>query len=68
MSRLFEELRRRKVFRVAGAYLVAAWVLLQVAGELVPILALPEWTNRLVFLLLVVGFFPAIIHAWAFEL
>ena len=68
MSRLFEELRRRKVFRVAGAYLVAAWVLLQVAGELVPILALPEWTNRLVFLLLVVGFFPAIILAWAFEL
>jgi predicted esterase len=68
MSRFIEELRRRKVFRVAGAYIVAAWVLLQVAGELVPILNLPDWTSRLVFLLLVVGFVPALILAWAFEL
>jgi formylglycine-generating enzyme required for sulfatase activity/predicted esterase len=68
MGRFLEELKRRKVFRVAGAYVVAAWVVLQVAGELVPILELPDWTSRLVFLLLVIGFLPAVIMAWAFEL
>ena len=68
MSRFLGELKRRKVFRVAGAYIVAAWVVLQVAGELVPILNLPDWTSRLVFLLLVIGLVPALIMAWAFEL
>jgi hypothetical protein len=68
MSRFIEELRRRKVFGVAGAYVIAAWVLLQVTGELVPILNLPDRTSRLVFLLLVVGFVPALILARAFEL
>ncbi len=68
MPRFVEELKRRKVFRVAAAYLVAAWVILQVADQLVPILGLPDWTTRLVFLLLVVGFVPALIISWAYEL
>lgn len=68
MSQLFEELKRRKVFRVAAAYLVVAWVLLQVADLLVPVLTLPAWSTRLVFFLLAIGFFPALILAWAFEL
>lgn len=68
MSRLFEELKRRNVIKVAAAYLVAAWILLQVADLLIPILSLPGWTNRLVFLLLVIGFVPALILSWAYEL
>jgi len=68
MGGLFEELKRRRVFRVGAAYLVVAWVLMQVADLLVPVLALPDWSTRLVFLLLVVGFIPALIIAWAFDL
>ena len=62
------ELRRRNVFRVGIAYFVAAWLLMQVADVLVPVLGLPDWTSRLIFLLLAVGFIPALIIAWAFEL
>jgi len=68
MSRFVQELKRRKVFKIGVAYLVAAWALLQVADLLVPLLSLPDWTNRLVFLLLAIGFVPALIIAWAYEL
>lgn len=65
---LFVELKRRNVFRVAAAYVVATWLLLQIVDVLVPILTLPEWVGRLVFLLLVIGFPIALIFAWAFEM
>jgi len=68
MSRFLQELKRRKVFRVAAAYLVAAWVLLQVTDLLVPTLALPDWTTRLVLLLLLIGFIPALILSWAYNI
>ena len=68
MGRLFEELKRRNVFRAGIAYIVAAWVLLQVAELLVPILTLPDWTLRFVFLLLAIGFIPALILSWAYDL
>ena len=68
MRSLINELRRRNVLKVAAAYLVAAWVLLQVADLLVPVLTLPDWTTRLVFLLLLIGFFPALILSWAYEM
>jgi TolB-like protein/Tfp pilus assembly protein PilF len=64
----FNELKRRNVFRVAIAYLVVTWLLLQVVDILVPMLTLPEWVGRLVFLLLVVGFPIALLFAWAFEM
>ncbi|MDX1459993.1 MAG: tetratricopeptide repeat protein [Xanthomonadales bacterium] len=64
----FNELKRRNVFKVAIAYVVSAWLLLQVADVLVPMLELPEWTGKLIFLFLLVGFLPALIFAWAFEL
>jgi predicted esterase len=67
MSRFYHELKRRKVFRVALAYLVAAWVLMQVADVLAPVLELPEWASKLVFFLLLIGFVPALLLAWAFE-
>jgi TolB-like protein len=65
---LFEELKRRNVFRVAIAYGVAAWLLLQVTDIVAPILQLPDSIPRIVLFLLVIGFIPAVILAWAFEL
>ena len=68
MASFWAELKRRNVFRVGAAYLVAAWLILQVTEILVPILSLPESTGRIAFLLLFVGFVPALIFAWAYEL
>ena len=64
----FAELKRRNVFRVAIAYVVVAWILLQISDVLFPALALPEWGIRLVAALLILGFPLAIFFAWAFEL
>ena len=64
----FAELKRRNVYRVAIAYVVAAWFLLEFTGTVVPILGLPGWVPRLIFLLLVIGLVPSLIAAWALEL
>ena len=63
----FDELKRRNVVRVGIAYLVAAWVLIQVSDVLTPIVPLPTWAPRLVFVILVIGFLPALILAWVYE-
>ncbi len=68
MSGMFEEMRRRNVFRVAAAYLVVGWVVLQVAELIVPILHLPDWTITMTFYIGLVGFPFALLFAWAFEL
>ncbi|MDH3275548.1 MAG: tetratricopeptide repeat protein [Gammaproteobacteria bacterium] len=68
MSTLFQEFKRRNVIRVAVAYAVMSWLVLQVADMAVPALHLPEWVNSLIFLLLVLGFVPVLVFAWAFEL
>ena len=65
---LFSELKRRNVFRVAIAYLIASWLLIQLADILIPMLTLPEWVARLIFLLLLILFIPTLIGAWALEL
>ena len=65
---LLKELKRRNVFKVAIAYAVSTWVLLQLADVLTQILGLPDWAPKLILLMLVVGFVPALIIAWAFEL
>ena len=65
---LFTELKRRNVFRVGIAYLVVSWFLLQIIDVVIPILILPDWVARFIFLLLAVGFIPVLIAAWAFEL
>ena len=62
------ELRRRNVIKVAVAYGVVTWVLIQVAETTFPILKLPEWSVTLVTVLLLIGFPLALIFAWAFEL
>ncbi len=65
---LFNELKRRNVFKVAVAYAIVAWLLLQVSDTLVPALHLPEWFNSGVAFLLIIGFPIAMIFAWAFEM
>jgi len=65
---LFGELSRRNVFRVGIAYGVASWVLLQFVDVISPILELPLWAPKLIFLILVIGLVPALIFAWAFEI
>ena len=67
MSSLFTELKRRNVFRVAAAYAVGGWILLQVSDALFPALNLPDWTTRLVAGLIVLGLPVALIMAWMFE-
>jgi TolB-like protein/Flp pilus assembly protein TadD len=62
------ELRRRNVIRMAGLYLVGAWLVTQVAGTVLPMFGAPEWIARSVVLLLAIGFVPALVFAWIFEL
>ena len=65
---LFKELKRRNVIRVAAAYVVIGWLLLQIASTLTPALHLPEWIVSGIALLLILGFIPAILFSWAYEL
>ena len=67
-QRLFAELKRRRVFKVAAVYGAVAFVVLQVADIMVPALALPEALTRAVALILILGFPIALVIAWAFEL
>jgi adenylate cyclase len=64
----FSELKRRNVIRVGMLYLVGAWLLLQLTDVLSSILPVPAWTGSLVFLLLAIGFVPALVFAWVYEL
>jgi serine/threonine-protein kinase len=64
----FGELKRRHVYRVAIAYGVFAWLLIQVATQVFPFFEIPNWVVRLVVLVIVVGFPIALIIAWAFEM
>jgi TolB-like protein/Tfp pilus assembly protein PilF len=65
---LFNELKRRNVIRMALLYVVAGWVVLQIADVLFDPLGLPDWTFRLVLGLLLLGFPFALIFAWVFEM
>jgi TolB-like protein/Flp pilus assembly protein TadD len=63
----FEELQRRKVYRVAAAYIIAAGFIIQIGSAIFPAWELPNWTFRLVVVLLLIGFPIALILAWAFD-
>lgn len=65
---LLSELKRRNVFRVAALYAVASWVLLQVGDLLFDALSVPDWGLRLLLGMLLLGFVPALIFAWIYEL
>jgi TolB-like protein len=65
---LLAELKRRNVIRMAGLYLVAAWLITQVATTVLPLFGAPGWMARSVVVILAIGFIPALVFAWAFEL
>src|SRR2546423_7978358 len=67
MSGFFEELQRRKVYRVAAAYIIAAGFIIQIGSAVFPAWELPNWTFRLLVTLLLIGFPIALILAWAFD-
>jgi TolB-like protein/Flp pilus assembly protein TadD len=64
----FAELKRRKVYRVAVAYAVVGWLLIQIATQVFPFFEVPTWAVRLVIILLALGFPIALLLAWAFDL
>src|SRR5438105_825177 len=64
----FAELKRRNVYKVAVAYAVVGWLLVQVATQVFPFLEIPNWVVRLVIALVAIGFPIALLIAWAFEL
>src|SRR5207302_5974839 len=68
MSGFFQEVRRRKVYRVAAAYVVVAGFLIQIASAAFPAWELPGWSLRLVITLLLIGFPIALILAWAYDI
>src|SRR5438045_711217 len=68
MSGFFEEVKRRKVYRVAAAYAIAAGGIIQLASAAFPAWELPNWVLRLVIVLLLIGFPIALLLAWAFDL
>jgi TolB-like protein len=68
MPRLFEELKRRNVFKVGTAYVVLAWLLAQITDVFLEPFGAPDWVIKTILLLLVAGFPVALLFAWAFEL
>ena len=65
---LFNELKRRNVFKVAAAYMIVSWLILQIIGSIVPIIEAPDWISKAILMLLLAGFPIALLFAWAFEL
>jgi adenylate cyclase len=68
MGKFFAELKRRHIYRVAAAYAVVAWILIQLVNNIAPALRLPEWAPALVIVLLLVGFPVTMLIAWTREL
>ena len=68
MGELFEELKRRNVFRVGVAYLVTAWIVAQVAELLVEAFEAPPWALKLFLGVLALGFLISVVVAWVYEL
>ncbi|HZE12175.1 MAG TPA: hypothetical protein VE086_00320, partial [Chthoniobacterales bacterium] len=64
----FAELKRRNVYKVAVAYVVVAWLLIQAASILLPTFEAPAWVMKVFVLFLALGFIPALIFSWAFEI
>ena len=62
------ELKRRNVIRMAGLYLVGAWLIVQVSGTVLPMFGAPDWLPRSIVILVAIGFVPTLIFSWVFEL
>src|SRR5438477_9339869 len=68
IDNFFTELKRRNVIRFAGLYLVGSWLLVQVSSTVLPMFGAPDWLPRTIVILLAIGFVPALIFSWVFEL
>src|ERR1017187_5099740 len=68
LSNFFQELKRRNVYKVAVAYIVAGWALAQGIAQVFPVFDIPNWVVRLIVLLIIIGLPIALSLAWAFEL
>src|SRR5512141_2943907 len=68
VTKFFEELKRRNVLRMAGLYLVGAWIVVQVCSTVLPAFDFPSWSLRAVIVLLAAGFLPVMVFSWVFEL
>src|SRR6266480_7747530 len=68
MNIFFSELKRRNVYKVAVAYAVVGWLVVQVTTQVFPIFEIPNWASRLIVLAIVIGFPIALVIAWVFEL
>lgn len=68
IENFFAELKRRNVYKVAVAYAVVGWLLVQVTTQVFPIFEIPNWALRLIVLAIIIGFPIALVLAWAFEL
>src|SRR5947207_730400 len=67
IDNFFAELKRRNVYKVAVAYAVVGWLLVQVATQVFPFFEIPNWAVRLIVLVIVIGFPIALVMAWVFE-
>mgnify|MGYP001453515596 FL=1 len=67
INNIFKELKRRKVFRSLAIYAAASFIILQVCSIVFPALLLPEWSMRLVVVLLIIGFPALIIFSWIYD-
>ncbi len=68
MTSVWGELRRRNVVKVAVAYAIVGWLLVEVASVVLPTLLLPDWTLRILVFFVILGFPLALFFAWAYEL
>src|SRR5437588_7555997 len=68
IENFFAELKRRNVYKVAVAYIVAGWALSQGIAQVFPVFDVPNWIIRFIVVLIVIGFPIALVLAWAFEL
>lgn len=68
MSRYFDELKRRNVFRVAAAYAVVGWLVIEVVDTIAPRMAMPDWVPGFFIILVLIGLPIALLFSWAFEM
>ena len=68
MNNFFAELKRRNVYKVTVAYIVAGWALAQGIAQVFPVFDVPTWAIRSIVILIVIGFPVAVVLAWAFEI
>lgn len=68
ISNFIKELKRRNVFKVAVAYAIAGWLIIQIAATVFPVFNFPEWTTQFIIIVVAIGLPLSLIFAWAFEL